>query len=441
MLLGVGVFLFILSWELTLFVLIPVAATVVFLKKIFPRVWIYWHRYFHRRGRLSALVNDSLSGIRVIKAFGQEEVEVDKFDRRSASYRDAGIDLVKKWSIYHPILHFFIMFGTVVVWLVGGTLVVMGKMTVGSVVAYSGYLAMFYRPVFTLTRMMQMVTNSLSAAERVFDVIDTEPQIRDAPDAVAMPDMKGEVEFNNVTFGYSVYEPVIKEMTFRIAPAEKVGLVGKSGAGKSTMINLICRLYDCDKGEILIDGVDIRKVKHDDLRRQIGVVLQETFLFNGSIYDNLAYARPDATREEVIEASIAANAHEFILKKPDGYDTDVGERGNWLSGGEKQRIAIARAILRDPAILILDEATSSVDTQTEAKIQEALENLTRNRTTIAIAHRLSTLRSYHRLFVIDEGKLVESGTHEELMELKGTFHELVQMQQELSKIVAVEGGL
>jgi ATP-binding cassette subfamily B protein len=293
--------------------------------------------------------------------------------------------------------------------------------------------------VFVLTRMIQWVTHSLSAAERVFDVIDTEPEIVDAPDAVSKPSLEGKIEFRDVTFGYSKFKPVLKDLDFTIEPREMVGLVGKSGAGKSTIINLVCRLYDPNEGAVLIDDSDLRKVKHDDLRRQIGVVLQETFLFNGTIYDNITYARPDASREDVIESCIAANAHEFIVQKPDGYDTEVGERGNRLSGGEKQRIAIARAILRDPAILILDEATSSVDTETEQKIQEALENLTRDRTTIAIAHRLSTLRNCSRLFVVDDGSLVEVGTHEELMEKQGVFYDLVRKQQHLSRIVAVGG--
>jgi len=439
LLVGVGIFLCILSWQLTAFILLPVLVTVLFGRRIFNRVGVYFHRYFHRRSRLSDFVNDSLSGIRVIKAFGQEKQEVRKFDARSAAYRDAGIDLVRKWSLYHPLLQFFIMAGGVMVWAVGGELVFLKKMTVGSVVAYSGYLAMFYQPVLTLARMVQMVSNSLSAAERVFAVIDATPDVRDAPDAIAMPHITGDVQFRSVTFGYNKFKPVIKDLDLSIARNEKIGLVGRSGAGKSTIINLICRLYDADSGGIFVDGIDIRKINGADVRRQIGVVLQETFLFNGTIYDNIAYAKPQAERDDVIDAAVAANAHEFIVSKPDGYDTEVGERGVRLSGGEKQRIAIARAILRDPAILILDEALSSVDTQTENKIQEALANLTKNRTTIAIAHRLSTLRTYHRLFVIENGRCVESGTHEELMDKKGAFFDLVKMQERLSQISPAEG--
>jgi ATP-binding cassette subfamily B protein len=440
LLLGVGVFLFVLSWQLTLFIMVPVIVTVYFGRRIFNRVGVYFNRYFHRRSRLSDFVNDSLSGIRVIKAFGQERQEVRKFDVRSAAYRDAGIALIRKWSVYHPMLQFFIMAGGVMVWAVGGELIFLKKMTVGSVVAYSGYLAMFYQPVLTLARMIQMLSNSLSAAQRVFAVIDAPMDVRDAPDAVALPVVRGTIEFRHVSFGYSTFKPVIKDLSLTIGERERIGLVGKSGAGKSTIINLICRLYDADSGGVFIDGIDIRKIRGTDLRRQVGVVLQETFLFNGTIYDNIAYAKPEASRDEVIEAALAANAHEFIVAKADGYDTGVGERGVRLSGGEKQRIAIARAILRDPAILILDEALSSVDTQTEKKIQEALANLTRNRTTIAIAHRLSTLRSYDRLYVIDAGMCAEFGTHEELMNRKGAFYELVKMQERLSQIAPAEGS-
>lgn len=438
-LLGVGIFLSILSWQLTLFVFIPIIATVLFLKNIFSKIRLYFRRYYHRRSRLSALVNDSLSGMRVIKAFGQEGEESKKFDRRSSAFRDAGVDLEIKWSVYSPTLQLLIMSGTVLVWFVGGKLIVGGKMTLGDVVAYSGYLMMFYRPIFILTRMVQLITSSISAAERVFDIIDTEPLIQDSPNAVAKPAIQGSIEFKNVTFGYDQFKPVINDFNVTIMSNEIIGLIGKSGAGKSTLINLVCRLYDVNKGAIVVDGIDIRDIKYQDLRSQIGVVLQETFLFNGTIFENIAYAKPEASVEEVIDAAIAAHAHEFILKKPDGYDTEVGERGNRLSGGEKQRIAIARAILRDPRILILDEATSSLDTETEKKIQEALRNLTKGRTTIAIAHRLSTLRNCDRLLVIEDGKLVEIGTHEELMEKQGVFYNLVSMQTELQKIIAVSG--
>jgi ATP-binding cassette subfamily B protein len=255
-----------------------------------------------------------------------------------------------------------------------------------------------------------------------------------------MPDLKGRVTFAKVDFGYDPGKPVLKGIDFEVEPGEMIGLVGKSGAGKSTVINLICRFYDVDRGELAIDGQDIRKIKLEDLRSQIGMVAQESFLFNGSIAENISYGKHGSSFDEIVQAARTANAHEFIVTKPDGYDTLVGERGNKLSGGEKQRISIARAILNDPKILILDEATSSVDTPTEMKLQEAIGRLVSGRTTFAIAHRLSTLRSADRLVVMDEGKIVEVGTHQELMEREGVFYKLVKTQQETSSVMAVGGA-
>lgn len=436
-LVGVGVLLLTLNARLTAIALVPVMGVAVFARVVFPRVHVYYDRYYHRRAQLGALVNDSFSGMRVVKAFRQEEAEIGKFERKSGALRDMGLRLTAQWSIIHPAFHSLIILGGILVWIVGGRFVLAGGMTIGSVVAFSGYLAMFFRPVFILIRMAQMMVRALSAGERVVEILDAQPEVRDSPDAVPVAEIKGSIELRNVRFGYDKHRPVIKGISLAIGPGEMVGLVGRSGAGKSTIINLICRLYDPDEGAVLLDGIDMRRLRHCDLRRQIGVVLQDTFLFNGTIYENIAYARPDASREEVVEAAMAAYAHEFIMERPDAYDTEVGERGSRLSGGEKQRLAIARAVLRNPRILILDEATSSVDTETECKIQKALENLTRNRTTVAIAHRLSTLRNCSRIFVIQDGAVAESGTHQELLERKGLFHELVQAQRKLSEIVEV----
>jgi ATP-binding cassette subfamily B protein len=286
-----------------------------------------------------------------------------------------------------------------------------------------------------LQRVFDWSTRALTAAERVFEVMDTPIDIQDAADAVPMPSVRGEVKFVDVHFGYDPAREVLHGVDLDVKPGEMIGLVGHSGAGKSTLINLLMRFYDPTQGRIELDGVDLRKVSLDDFRRQVGVVLQESYLFPGSIRDNIAYGRPSASLEEVMEAAQASNAHGFIVNFPDGYDTYVGERGQRLSGGERQRIAIARAILHNPKVLVLDEATASVDTETERMIQEAIENLVEGRTVFAIAHRLSTLRNADRLVVISEGKIAEMGTHEELMAMDdGIFKKLVDMQTETNKL-------
>ena len=314
-----------------------------------------------------------------------------------------------------------------------------GNITLGTLLAFLQYYAMFSGNFQTICRSSDFLSNSLTATERIFEVLDQEVEVADVDEPNNMPDMKGEIEFRNVNFGYEPINPVLKDVSLRIAPGEMIGLVGHSGAGKTTLINLICRFYDVIDGEILIDGVDVRNIAMRDLRSQIGVVLQDPFLFNGTIRDNIAYSRMDASREDVIRAAKAANAHEFIMKLPDGYDSQVGERGGRLSGGERQRVSIARAILCDPKILILDEATSSIDTQAESQIQQALSRLVKNRTTLAIAHRLSTLRQASRLIVLEDGKIAEIGSHDELMGKMGVYRRLVDIQQELSKIKAVNG--
>jgi ATP-binding cassette subfamily B protein len=324
--------------------------------------------------------------------------------------------------------------GSLIAWFAGGLQVIAGDMTLGTLFAFNAYLAMFYGPLRHVSPVINWASRSLTAAERVFEVIDSEPEQVNDGTLLSMPKLKGEVEFRNMTFGYDSHNPVLRNINLHVKSGEMIGLVGHSGAGKSTMINLICRFYTPDSGGVYIDGKDVTKIRLEDLRRQTGVVLQEPFLFSGTISENIAYAKPDATMVEIIAAAKAANAHEFIVKFPDGYDAEVGERGGQLSGGERQRISIARAILHNPRILILDEATSSVDVQTEKKIQQAIDRLVQNRTTFAIAHRLSTLRSADRLFVIEKGRGVECGSHEELMEQKGIYHKLVETQRQSSEI-------
>jgi ATP-binding cassette subfamily B protein len=302
--------------------------------------------------------------------------------------------------------------------------------------AFQILLWQVYGPLQFFGQINQWFSRAMAGAERVFEVVDAQPEAYDRADAIALPDMKGAVTFDNVRFGYDKSNPVIKGMNLDVKAGEMIGLVGKSGAGKSTTVNLLCRFYEADAGSLKVDGVDIKDVDLQNLRRHIGIVLQEPFLFNGTITDNIAYGKPGATFEEVMAAARAACAHEFIVAKPDGYDTQVGEKGGKLSGGEKQRVSIARAILHDPRILILDEATSSVDVETEKKIQQAIGNLVQGRTTFAIAHRLSTLRNADRLVVLDKGQIVESGTHAELMEKQGEFYKLVETQSQTNAALA-----
>ena len=433
---GIGSVLFLMNWRLACFILIPIPIIVLGAGWFWKKVRSLWHRAYRRRSKLFDVVNDSVSGIRVVRAFGQQKDEVNRFGSANIDARDYETHAEMIWATYYPPLMFAVQLGTLIVWYVGGLDVIAGAMSLGTLFAFHAYLAMFYQPLRYVSPLINWASRSMTAAERLFEVIDSQPEQLDDGSLKAMPNITGEVKFHNMTFGYESHKPVLRDINLHVQPGEMIGLVGHSGAGKSTLINLICRFYTPDAGRLEIDGEDIKQIDLKDLRRQIGVVLQEPYLFSGTIAENIAYAHPDAAMEDIIAAAKAANAHEFIVKFPDGYDTEVGERGGSLSGGERQRISIARAILHNPRILILDEATSSVDVETEQKIQQAIDRLVQNRTTFAIAHRLSTLRNADRLFVIEKGKGVECGSHEELMETKGIYYKLVETQREAANVRA-----
>lgn len=436
---GVAVMLFALDWKLAFLALLPAPLLIMGGTIFWRRMRSVFYTCGQKWSNFSAYLNESITGIKVVKAFAQEDKEIGRLDGRNEALCTANVSADRLWMMFFTTMNLTSSLGIVIVWFFGGRRVLAGEVTVGELVAFVQYQMIMYRPLQWFAQLNNWLTRALAGAERIFEVIDADPEPYQSSDYQALPDIRGEVEFRGVTFGYERYKPVLKGINLHVQPGEMIGLVGRSGAGKSTLINLLCRFYDPDEGQILVDGIDQREIRLESLRSRIGMVLQEPFLFNGTIAENIAYGKPDASLDEIIRAARAANAHTFVVNKPDGYDTQVGERGAKLSVGERQRVSIARAILHDPRILIMDEATASVDTETERQIQEAIGRLVQGRTTFAIAHRLSTLRNANRLVVIDEGTIAEVGTHDELMERKGLYHRLVNMQTEVNKLRAVDG--
>ncbi len=434
MLLGLGAVLLTLDWRLGLVMTLPVPVFCWLIYRHgeslngrFIRTWRKW-------SRVTDVLSDTIPGIRVVKAFNQETREVDRFVERNDDVTDEINRIHALWTTFWPLLMFAVHATTVLVWVLAvPRLLGSGHpLSAGVFVSFLLYTTMFVAPIEVIGQMVRTINRATSSAHRVFEVLDSEPEVKDTADAVRLSPVRGRVTFDNVTFAYDGVRQVLKGVSFDVEPGELIGLVGPSGGGKSTVVSLIARFYDVTGGAVRIDGMDVRQLDAGHYREQIGMVLQDPYLFHGTVLENIRYGLPGASLGAVVEAAKAANAHDFICKLGQGYDTVVGERGHTLSGGERQRISIARAILHDPRILILDEATSAVDTETEHQIQEALDRLIAGRTVFAIAHRLSTLRRAARLFVIAQGKLAESGTHRELLgKPDGIYRRLYEMQLQL----------
>jgi ABC-type multidrug transport system fused ATPase/permease subunit len=431
---GGSIILFVLDYRLAVLVVIPIPILVLALRHYNTRIRPVYRGVRARLGNINAKLQDNLSGIQVIQAFAREDQERKRFAAESERYYHARVKGIRYWSIFFPIIRFVSAMGTVAVLAVGAVMVVRGQLTLGTLVAFLAYITSFYDPIDRLTEVDNIFQEAIAAGERIFELLDETTEVDDAPNATDLPAIRGEMVFDQVTFRYGTGDRVLHGISFKMEPGQMVALVGPSGAGKTSIANLICRFYDPIQGNVTVDGHNLRDIKLASLRRQIAVVLQDSFLFNNTVAQNLLYGKPDATEDELIEAARTANAYDFITKLSEGFDTELGERGVKLSGGQKQRLALARTILADPKILILDEATSSVDAEAEYLIQQALERVLKGRTALVIAHRLSTIRNADKILVLNAGRIVETGSHTELMQRGGLYSRLYQRQMELSAV-------
>ena len=422
-----------LDWKLTLFTILTFPVVLYFMNYFGKKIRRSGGQIQEATADITSVLQESVSSARVVKSFVREQYEIERFERENEANLKANLKNAKYMATLTPTIEFVAALGVTLILWYGGNNVIAGETTAGSLVAFLAYAVNISNPIKRITRVSGNIQKALAAAQRVFDVLDLREEVRNLPDAKVLPAVTGNVSFEHVTFSYNAGDEILHDLSFTAKPGQAIGLVGPSGAGKSTVASLLPRFYDCDAGTIRIDGTDIRHVTLDSLRNQVGIVPQETILFNGSVYDNILYGRLDATKEEIEEAAKAANAHDFIMELPDGYNTMLGDRGVNISGGQRQRIAIARAILKDPRILVLDEATSALDTESERVVQEALNRLMVGRTSIIIAHRLSTIKNADRILVLDKGKLAEDGTHEELMAKNGLYAHLYQIQYRTNK--------
>ncbi len=435
-LVGILVVMFRLSPRLALISYIVVPLMVLSTFFFSRRARIAFRRTREKIGQVSSQLEENISGIRVVQAFNRESANQERFAQVNAANRDANVQAVGITSAFSPTLDILGTLALALVAAYGGYLALQGAVTIGIVVSFLTYVRRFYEPVQSLAQLYTQLQSTLAASERIFELLDTQPELTDAPDAIALPDIQGRVEFDHVSFAYKAEEPVLCDISFVAEPGETVAIVGPTGAGKTTIISLLQRFYDVTAGAIRVDGHDIRQVIAASLRRQIGMVLQDTFLFSGTVMDNIRYGRLEASDDEVIAAARLVNADGFISRLPKGYQTELTERGANLSQGQRQLLAFARAILANPRILILDEATSSVDTRTELLIQAAVSRLLEGRTSFVIAHRLSTIRNADKVLVLVDGRIVERGTHQTLLDQKGVYYDLYmsqfrrQMQQE-----------
>lgn len=431
------VVMFTIRWQMALVacLLLPISLAISFYLR--PRLFSLFGRRHRAERSVNSQVNDNLTGARVVKAFGQERREITRFSRNNSKLKNAELSIVKFNNYFAALYTTTQELTNIIIWIIGVTFLMKdGSMPVGLLITFVGYVGQLAGPMNFLARVFHWWSNSMNSAQRMFEILDAVPEVVEAESPLPLKEPHGEIELKNITFGYEANKPILKDISVHIPEGSMLGIVGRSGAGKTTLVNLISRMYDPQEGAIFLDGKNIKELSFHDLRRNVAMVSQETYIFMGTVEENIKYARPSATKAEVIRAAVLASAHEFILRMPDGYDTKIGSSGRELSGGERQRISIARAILANPKILILDEATASVDTETERAIQTSLNYLVRGRTTISIAHRLSTLKDADFLIVIDNGEITERGTHKQLEEQRGTYYKLMELQK---KALAMKG--